>query len=221
MKFIFLGHACFQIDIGKEKLLFDPFLTGNGLAEEAASKVECDYIFLSHAHADHFGDAIAIAERTGAKVIAIPEVIGLFPKTVINFQPMNLGGTFTAPFGKVKMVQAIHSCGVAGGIPCGFVLSFNDGLTLYFAGDTALFGDMKLFGKLFDIDYAVLPIGDNYTMGPEDAILASKFLKAKKVIPVHYNTWPVISQNPDKFKKAAARENVSAVVVKPGESVEL
>ena len=96
MKFIFLGHACFQIDTGKEKLLFDPFLTGNGLAEEAASKVECDYIFLSHAHADHFGDAIAIAERTGAKVIAIPEVIGLFPKTVINFQPMNLGGTFTA-----------------------------------------------------------------------------------------------------------------------------
>ena len=105
MKFIFLGHACFQIDTGKEKLLFDPFLTGNGLAEEAASKVECDYIFLSHAHADHFGDAIAIAEWTGAKVIAIPEVIGLFPKTVINFQPMNLGGTFTAPFGKVKMVQ--------------------------------------------------------------------------------------------------------------------
>ena len=100
MKFIFLGHACFQIDTGKEKLLFDPFLTGNGLAEEAASKVECDYIFLSHAHADHFGDAIAIAEWTGAKVIAIPEVIGLFPKTVINFQPMNLGGTFTAPFGK-------------------------------------------------------------------------------------------------------------------------
>ncbi|WP_337615881.1 metal-dependent hydrolase [Dialister invisus] len=221
MKFIFLGHACFQIDIGKEKLLFDPFLTGNGLAEEAASKVECDYIFLSHAHADHFGDAIAIAERTGAKVIAIPEVIGLFPKTVINFQPMNLGGTFTAPFGKVKMVQAIHSCGVAGGIPCGFVLSFNDGLTLYFAGDTALFGDMKLFGKLFDIDYAVLPIGDNYTMGPKDAILAAKFLKTKKVIPVHYNTWPVISQNPEEFKKAAARENVSVVVVKPGESVEL
>ena len=98
---------------------------------------------------------------------------------------MNLGGTFTAPFGKVKMVQAIHSCGVAGGIPCGFVLSFNDGLTLYFAGDTALFGDMKLFGKLFDIDYAVLPIGDNYTMGPKDAILAAKFLKTKKVIPVH------------------------------------
>ena len=191
------------------------------LFRSAASKVECDYIFLSHAHADHFGDAIAIAEWTGAKVIAIPEVIGLFPKTVINFQPMNLGGTFTAPFGKVKMVQAIHSCGVAGGIPCGFVLSFNDGLTLYFAGDTALFGDMKLFGELFDIDYAVLPIGDNYTMGPKDAILAAKFLKTKKVIPVHYNTWPVISQNPEEFKKAAARENISVVVVKPGESVEL
>ena len=99
--------------------------------------------------------------------------------------------------------------------------AFNDGLTLYFAGDTALFGDMKLFGKLFDIDYAVLPIGDNYTMGPKDAILAAKFLKTKKVIPVHYNTWPVISQNPEEFKKAAARENVSVVVVKPGESVEL
>lgn len=221
MKFTFLGHACFQIDTGKEKLLFDPFLTGNGQAAVTADKVECDYILISHAHADHFGDAAAIAERTGAKVIAVPEVIGRFPKAVKNFQPMNLGGTYSASFGKVKMVQAFHSCGASGGVPCGFVLTFTGGPTLYFAGDTALFGDMKLFGELFDIDYAVLPIGDNYTMGPEDALLAAKFLKTKKVIPIHYDTWPIIAQDPEIFKQAAEKESIPVVVVKPGESVEL
>lgn len=221
MKFTFLGHACFQIDTGKEKLLFDPFLTGNGLAATTPDKVECDYILLSHAHADHFGDAAAVAERTGAKVIAIPEIIGLFPKTVVNFQPMNLGGTYRAPFGKVKMVQAFHSCGAPGGIPCGFILSFINGPILYFAGDTALFGDMKLFGELFDIDYAVLPIGDDYTMGPEDALLAAKFLKAKKVIPIHYNTWPIIAQDPEAFRKEAEQENISVAVLKSGESIQL
>lgn len=116
MKFTFYGHACFQLDTGKEKLLFDPFLSGNDLAAIKADQVESDYILLSHAHADHFGDAPSIAERTGAKVIAIPEIIGQFPKTVTNFQPMNLGGTYETSFGSVKMVPAMHSAGVAGGV---------------------------------------------------------------------------------------------------------
>ena len=192
MKFTFYGHACFQIDTGKEKLLFDPFLSGNGSAAITADKVEADYILLSHAHADHFGDAPEIAKRLKSQVIAIPEIIGRFPETVTDFQPMNLGGTYKASFGTVKMVQALHSSGVEGGVAAGFIISFNNGITVYYAGDTALFGDMKLFGELFDIDYAVLPIGDNYTMGAEDAVVASKFLKAKTVIPIHYNTWPVI-----------------------------
>lgn len=221
MKYTFLGHACFKIDTGKERLLFDPFLTGNGQAAMKADKVRCDYILLSHAHSDHFGNANEIALRTGAKVVAIPEVIALFSKSLSNFQPMNLGGTFHADFGDVKMVQAFHSCGAAGGTPCGFIISFKEGPVVYYSGDTALFGDMKLFGELYDIDYAILPIGDNYTMGPDDAILAGKFLKAKHVIPLHYNTWPVISQNVDAFKTKAAEEGLDVMIVRPGETIDL
>ncbi len=221
MKFTFYGHACFQIDTGEEKLLFDPFLSGNGLAAITADKVECDYILISHAHADHFGDAGQIAARTGAKVISTPEVIGLFSKTIENFQPMNLGGTYQAPFGNVKMVLALHSCGVAGGVPCGFIITFKNGITVYYSGDTALFGDMKLFGELFDIDYAILPIGDDYTMGPDDVILAAEFLRAKKVIPIHYNTWPIIAQNPESFAEKAKKKDIEVLLVHPGEAVEL
>lgn len=221
MKYTFLGHACFRIDTGKERLLFDPFLTGNSQAAVKADKVRCDYILLSHAHGDHFGDANEIALRTGALVVAIPEVISLFSDSVSNFQPMNLGGQFKADFGTVKMVQAWHSCGAAGGIPCGFIIKFNEGPTIYYSGDTALFGDMKLFGELFDIDYAIMPIGDNYTMGPDDALLAAKFLKAKHVIPLHYNTWPVIAQNAEDFKKSAGDKGIDVMIVKPGETIEL
>lgn len=221
MKYTFLGHACFKIDTGKERLLFDPFLTGNSQAAVKADKVRCDYILLSHAHGDHFGDANEIALRTGALVVAIPEVISLFSDSVSNFQPMNLGGQFKADFGTVKMVQAWHSCGAAGGIPCGFIIKFNEGPTIYYSGDTALFGDMKLFGELFDIDYAIMPIGDNYTMGPDDALLAAKFLKAKHVIPLHYNTWPVIAQNAEDFKKSAGEKGIDVIIVKPGETIEL
>ena len=221
MEFTFYGHACFKIDTGKESLLFDPFLSGNSQAAVSADKVECDYILLSHAHGDHFGDADKIASRTGACVIAIPEVISLFSKNVSNFQPMNLGGSFKADFGKVKMVQAFHSCGAPGGTPCGFIIQFNNGKTVYYSGDTALFGDMKLFGELFDIDYAVLPIGDNYTMGPDDALIAAKFLKAKCVIPVHYSTWPVIEQTPADFKEEAQKQGIAVKIVRPGESLEL
>ena len=180
MEFTFYGHACFKIDTGKESLLFDPFLSGNSQAAVSADKVECDYILLSHAHGDHFGDADKIASRTGACVIAIP-----------------------------------------GGTPCGFIIQFNNGKTVYYSGDTALFGDMKLFGELFDIDYAVLPIGDNYTMGPDDALIAAKFLKAKCVIPVHYSTWPVIEQNPADFKEEAQKQGIAVKIVKAGESLEL
>ena len=221
MKYIYFGHACFKLDTGKEKILFDPFLTGNSQAAVKAEKVRCDYLLLSHAHSDHFGDANEIALRTGAKVVAIPEVINLFSKALTNFHPMNLGGSFKTGFGVIKMVQAFHSAGVAGGTPCGFIIRFNDGPTVYFAGDTALFGDMKLFGKMYDIDYAVLPVGDTYTMGPEDALMAAKFLKAKYLIPVHYNTWPVITQDINDFKAEAAKEGVDVIIVRPGESIEL
>lgn len=221
MKFTYYGHACFLIDTGKEKLLFDPFLTGNSQAAIFAEDVVCDYILLSHAHGDHFGDADAIARRTGAAVIAIPEVIGLFSKAVSNFCPMNLGGNLKLPFGTVSMVPAMHSCGVAGGIACGFLIRFNDGVNFYYSGDTALFSDMKLIGAKAAIDYAALPIGDNYTMGPEDAVTAAQFLGAKRVIPIHYNTWPVIAQDPADFGKLAEAAGIEADIVAPGGSLEL
>ena len=216
MTFTYYGHACFLIDTGKEKLLFDPFLTGNEHAAVKAEDVACDYIFLSHAHADHFGDADAIARRTGAAVVAIPEVIGLFSKDVTHFYPMNLGGTAALPFGKVTMVPALHSAGVAGGVACGFLLQMDGGVNVYYAGDTALFGDMKLIGEKADIDYAVLPIGDNYTMGPEDAVKAARLLGAKRVVPVHYNTWPVIAQDPAAFEAMAEESGIAVHIVPVG-----
>lgn len=221
MTFTFYGHACFGIDTGNETLLFDPFLTGNDAASVRADEVKCDYILLSHAHGDHFGDADAIAARTGAAVVAIPEVLGLFQTAPRAAYPMNLGGRVQLPFGLVTMVPALHSSGVPGGVACGFVVQFTDGPTVYYAGDTALFSDMALIGRKTPVDYAVLPIGDNYTMGPEDAVDAARLVGAKHVIPIHYNTWPVIAQDPAQFAALAEAAGVAPHVIAPGESLEL
>lgn len=221
MKFTYYGHACFLIDTGSEKLLFDPFLNGNPHAAVRAEEVECDYILLSHAHGDHFGDADAIAARTGAAVIAIPEVLGLFTKEPRTAYPMNLGGMVKLPFGKVTMTPALHSAGVAGGVACGFLIQFGGGVNVYFAGDTALFSDMKLIGEDTPIHYAVLPIGDNYTMGPKDAVKAAKLLGAQRVIPIHYNTWPVIAQDPAQFASLAEQSGVTPLIAAVGESLTL
>lgn len=216
MKFVYYGHACFLIDTGKEKLLFDPFLTGNSQASIAAEDVACDYILLSHAHGDHFGDAEAIAKRTGANVVAIPEVLGLFAGGPAAATPMNLGGSAYLSFGTVTMTPALHSAGVPGGVACGFLIRFASGVNFYYAGDTALFSDMQLIGKKAPIDYAALPIGDNYTMGPEDAVTAAEFLGVKTVIPIHYNTWPVIAQDPKSFAALAEKVGIGVKVVLPG-----
>lgn len=219
----YYGHSAFLLDDGKSRLLFDPFLTGNPLASIAAGDVRCDYILVSHAHGDHLGDAASIAKRTGAALIAIPEVIGLVAGTVgeINSFPMNLGGTVKLPFGHVRMVRADHSSGVVGGISCGFVVHIG-GVNVYYAGDTAFFGDMKLIGERDEINWALLPIGDNYTMGPEDATRAAVLLGARNVVPLHYNTWPVIAQEAEGFKALAEKETEAKVhIVKPGEGLTL
>lgn len=223
VQYEFYGHACFAIKTEKETLLFDPFLSGNGQASIRPEDVKCQYILLSHAHSDHFGDAPEIAARTGAEVIAVPEVLSLFPDSVSDaaFHPMNLGGRISLPFGDVQMVPAMHSSGVAGGAACGFIIHFKDGPVVYYSGDTSLFSDMKLFGEYNHIDYAILPIGDNYTMGPEDALRAASFLKAGHVIPVHYNTWPVIQQDPEAFKKSGSEKGIDVLVVHPGETIPL
>ena len=217
LKFTFYGHACFQLDDGKYKILFDPFLTGNPQAAINPGDVKTDYLFLTHGHSDHIGDTDIIVEKNGATVIGIPELMdfgGVNVKTI----GMNLGGTVKLPFGYARMVPAMHSSGVQGGIACGYVVNIG-GKNIYFAGDTCLFSDMKLIGERDAIDYAILPIGGHFTMDTIDAAKAVEFLGAKNAIPVHYDTWQPIEQNPEDFKKLVKTAQVH--IVKPGESIEL
>ena len=219
--FMYYGHSCFLLDDGQYKVLVDPFLTGNPAAAITADAVEADFILVSHAHSDHIGDAGEIAARTGAEVIGTPEVLALLSPQVDagKLHGMNLGGSATLPFGKVRLTLAQHSAGVAGGIACGFVL-YLGGRVFYFAGDTALFSDMQLIGRKDAIDYALLPIGDYYTMGLEDAALAAQWLGARHVIPLHYDTWPVIAQDVQKYKELTeAMSKAEVHIVAPGQSL--
>ena len=217
LKFNYYGHACFQLDDGKYKVLFDPFITGNPQATIKPAEVKTDYLFITHAHGDHIGDTDIIVRNNGATVIGIPELMDFGGENVKTIG-MNLGGTLNLPFGFARMVPAMHSSGVQGGIACGFVLSIG-GKIIYFAGDTCLFGDMKLIGERDAIDYAILPIGGHFTMDAIDAARAVEFLGAKNAIPVHYDTWQPIEQDPEEFKKLVKGATVH--IVKPGESIEL
>ena len=224
VKFSYYGHAAFLLDDGTHRVLVDPFLTGNPTASIAANEVDCDFILLTHAHGDHLGDAPSIAARTGAAIVAIPEVISVCEGQAcaeIKSHPMNIGGSLDLPFGKVRMTIAQHSAGVAGGIACGFVI-YIGGKVVYYSGDTALFSDMQLIGRKDAIDYAVLPIGDNYTMGLEDAAMAAQWLNASHVIPIHYDTWPVIAQEVNHYKEVTeAMTRAQVNIVASGETIEL
>ena len=217
LKFNYYGHACFQLDDGKYKVLFDPFITGNPQATIKPAEVKTDYLFITHAHGDHIGDTDIIVKNNGATIIGIPELMDFGGENVKTIA-MNLGGTVKLPFGYARMVPAMHSSGVQGGIACGFVLSIG-GKIIYFAGDTCLFGDMKLIGERDAIDCAILPIGGHFTMDAIDAARAVEFLGAKNAIPVHYDTWQPIEQDPEEFKKLVKGATVH--IVKPGESIEL
>ncbi|MDR3562547.1 MAG: metal-dependent hydrolase [Negativicutes bacterium] len=201
---------------GDTRLVFDPWFTGNPWKAAAADEIDCQYILVSHAHQDHLGDTAAIATRTGAKVITISALARVLKEQGCDASPMDIGGKRFFDFGYVRLTPAVHGSGIAGGQAAGFIVKFY-GTTIYFAGDTALFGDMALLARLEKIDYALLPIGDNYTMGPADAVEAVGMLKPRVVIPMHYNSNPLIMQSPEDFKKAVeGRYGITTIVMQPG-----
>lgn len=223
IKITWYGHAALGLNTGGYKIIIDPFLTGNPAASIPAEAVEADFILISHGHGDHVGDSVSIAKRTGAMVISNYEIAGWFAgQGVTKAHGQQHGGGFKHPFGYLKLTLAFHGSalpdGSNGGNPCGFFLRTNDDKKLYFAQDTALFGDMKLIGEE-GLDLAVLPIGDNFTMGPDDALRTVKLLEPKNVIPIHYNTWDLIAQDANAWAERVNREtNAKAIVLKPGES---
>jgi L-ascorbate metabolism protein UlaG (beta-lactamase superfamily) len=221
-----LGHSALMIETDGTRILIDPFLTGNPKAAVAAKDVAADFILVSHGHGDHVGDTIDIAKRTGATVIANYEISEWLKKSgLAKVHGQQHGGGFRHPFGRVKLTLAFHGSalpdGSNGGNPCGFLLSLNDGKVIYDAADTGLFGDMRLIGDE-GLDLAILPIGDNYTMGPADALKAVTFLRPKKVMPIHFNTFDLIAQ--DAAAWAASVRKVTStepIVLAPGDSLEL
>lgn len=220
------GHATLGLETGGYKLVIDPFFDGNPAASLSPEAVKADFILVSHGHGDHVGDSVSIARRTGAMVISNFEIADWFGKQgVSKTHGQQHGGGFKHPFGYLKLTLAFHGSvlpdGSNGGNPCGFLLTTKDGKKLYFAQDTALFGDMKLIGEE-GLDLAILPIGDNFTMGPDDALRAVKLLIPKVVIPIHYNTWELIEQNADAWAERVEKETKSkAIVLEPGESYTL
>jgi L-ascorbate metabolism protein UlaG (beta-lactamase superfamily) len=220
-----LGHAAWLIDTGKQTILIDPFLDDSPTAPVKSTGVAPHYILVSHGHYDHVADAAKIALRTGATVVANFEICTWLEKQgVKKSEPMNIGGAIALPFGRVQMTIAHHSSGlpdgVDGGNPGGFLLTLADG-KIYFACDTALFSDMERIGAQ-GIDLAVLPIGDRFTMGPDDALAAVKLIKPCRVVPSHYNTWPPIHQDAAAWAARVKSEtSTEPIVIEPGGKIKL
>ena len=223
--FTWYGHATHGVETGRFNLLIDPFFKDNPATSVSPGEVPADFILVSHGHGDHIGDVLEIAKRTDALVITVHEIAGwLQGHGLQKVHGQHLGGGFKHPFGYLKFTLALHGSGLpdgsCGGNPCGFLLTTNDNKKIYMAQDTGLFGDMQLIGEE-GIDLAVLPIGDNYTMGPADALRAVKLIQPKAVVPIHYNTFDVIQQDPHAWAERVQKETSAKVsVLKPGESLE-
>ncbi len=215
MKATFIGHSAIKLE-GAHIVYIDPFLTGNPLATTSVDQIDkADYVIVTHDHDDHKGDAFDICNKTGATLVGVHEVSVDAGKEGLKSEGMNIGGTLSLENINIHMVNAQHS--TANGHQAGVVIEM-DGATVYHPGDTGLFGDMKIIGEFFDIDLAFLPIGDRYTMGIRSAAKAVEYLKPKKVVPMHYNTFPIIMADPQEFKsKVGALAEV--VILNPGESV--
>ncbi len=224
-KLTWYGHATLGLETGGHRLLIDPFFSGNPAAPVSADSVSADFILITHGHGDHVGDAVSIAKLSGATVISNFEICNwLTAQGVEKTHPQHLGGGFKYPFGYLKLTLALHGSalpdGSYGGNPAGFLLTTQDGKKIYLAGDTGLFGDMKLIGEE-GIELAVLPIGDNFTMGPQDALRAVKLLLPKHVVPIHYSTWGLIDQDAAAWGARVEAETGAKVhPIRPGESFE-
>ena len=224
MKITYFGQSCFLVDIGGYRLLFDPFIRPNPLAAAIdVESIQADYILVSHAHWDHTADCEEIAARTGAPIVTNWEIHSRYSAGGLKTHPMNLGGKWPFDFGTVAMVPAVHSSsfpdGAYGGSPAGFVVE-NDEHTFYFAGDTAFFSDMRLIGESFRPSFALLPIGDNFTMGIKDAILAARALGVKKVIGMHYDTFPYIQIDKEEVLAIARFNEIDLLLPGIGETLD-
>lgn len=226
MKITYFGHACFQIEIEETKILFDPFITPNELAKDIdINTINPDYILVSHGHEDHVADVEKIALQSGATVVSNFEITTWFnQKGIEKTHPMNHGGSWEFPFGKVKYVTAVHSStlpdGSNGGNPGGFVIETKQG-NFYYAGDTALTMDMKLIPLFTELDFAILPIGDNFTMGIEEAVMAANFISCDKIIGMHYDTFGYIEINHEKAKEQFHHNDSELLLLEIGQTKEI
>jgi L-ascorbate metabolism protein UlaG (beta-lactamase superfamily) len=226
MKFTYYGHSCFTVEVGEKKLLFDPFISHNELAKNISiASIEADYILLSHGHFDHIADCVTIAQATGAKVICNWEIAEWLGKQkVSNVHPMNTGGKWNFDDFTVKCVVAQHSSGLPdgsyGGNPMGFIITSKEG-SFYYSGDTALTLDMQLVSRWAKLNFAILPIGDNFTMGYEDAVEAAKMIDCKTIVGVHYNTFGYIKIDTLKAKEAFSHAGCQLLLPEIGNTIEI
>lgn len=225
LKMTWYGHNALLIETGGYRILVDPYLSGNPVTPVGAEKISADYILISHGHNDHVGDSVAIAKRCGAVIVSNYEICDWLDVKGLKTHAQHLGGGHHYPFGYLKLTLALHGSalpdGSYGGNPAGFLLTAKSGEKVYIAGDTGLFGDMRLIGEE-GIDLAVLPIGDNYTMGPVDALRAVKLIHPAHVIPVHFNTFEVIQQDAAAWGRQVESETDAKFhLLKPGETLTL